>query len=316
MDENKVLSFMNRIEQQRADAQAEQQFHQSLDYKYRVLDKEKERGKNLCIARIFEKFYRDSVPLKDSYKCAYGNELNCDMDNYAKSRGYDDLSYFVNEARNRGSKAAARILESVERIVDAYYEDVECDIVNIDNPDKFVFKMDDSTEEQLDAASKDMELDDLSNIISDNVKQTALSEISRAKAEKEKCKEVEAELANDLNIQSEAAIDRELALRGINDRTEIFQPSIFEGIMIGKMSHYSTLQESGMLTPTYLYDVMDDYGIVTESNDDIHYASPEELAFVEAVREYTCLSISKALKLESFDSLSKLREMAYDYAAG
>ena len=43
------------------------------------------------------------------------------------------------------------------------------------------------------------------------------------------------------------------------------------------------------------------------------FASPEELAFIESVKEYTALSILKALKLESFDKY-RVNDLAQEYA--
>ena len=55
------------------------------------------------------------------------------------------------------------------------------------------------------------------------------------------------------------------------------------------------------------------YG-VTESTMD-RFATPEEIAFVESVREYTLINIAKSLKLEScFSNLSQIRELAMEYA--
>ena len=317
MNEDKVLNFMNSIDQQNSSMKADQAFKQSLDYKYRVLNQEKDKARAECLSRIFEKFYRSAVPLNDEYKCAYNSELNNDMPDFAKSRGAEDLAYYVGEAKKRGSKAATRIMESVNQIVNAYFEDVEMNINKVDDPEKMVFKMDDATEERIDAVSRDMEMDDLASVIHDNVKATALSEISRAKAEKEASKKVEEELANDMNVTSESAIDFALQLRGYTDK-KIFQPSLFEGIMLGKLSRNAMLCESGLQTPVYLYNTLDMYGFTaTESaSDDVHYATPEELSFVESVREYTCLSIAKALGLENFNNLSMIREMAQKYAAG
>ena len=90
---------------------------------------------------------------------------------------------------------------------------------------------------------------------------------------------------------------------------KFYQPSLFESVMINKMNHVAS--ESAM--STYLYDTLDMYG-VTESTMD-RFATPEEIAFVESVREYTLINIAKSLKLEScFSNLSQIRELAMEYA--
>ena len=167
--------------------------------------------------------------------------------------------------------------------------------------------MDDNIEKKIDITTQDLELDDLSQIIANNVKSTAAAEITRAKREKDNAKALESELANDLSITSESAIDFALELRGLKDK-QVFQPSLFEGIMIGKLDQLSLMAES--VNSVYLYNALADYGM----SDNNSFASPEEIAFVESVREYTLLNMSKALKLENF-TLSTIREMAQDYAS-
>ena len=93
------------------------------------------------------------------------------------------------------------------------------------------------------------------------------------------------------------------------NKRKFYQPSLFEGVMINKMN--SVTAESA--ASTYLYDTLEDYG-VTENTVD-KFATPEEIAFVESVREYTLLNIAKSLKLEScFGNLSSIRELAMEYA--
>ena len=168
--------------------------------------------------------------------------------------------------------------------------------------------MDDDTEQKLNVINRDLELDDLSQIISDNVRVTAASEIARAKAEKEKIKEVERELSDNLSVNNESAIETELELRGMSKK-KFFQPSLFEGIMINKLNNVTAESASS----TYLYDTLEMYGM-TESTVD-KFATPEEIAFTESVREYTLLNIVKSLKLENcFNNLQNIRDLATEYA--
>ncbi len=305
MNESKVLNFIDQIESERQQKTQDNTLINSMEYKYKCLDKAKEDCKKQCLAKIFEKFYRDSIPLNDEYKNACSDDIKSDIPGFVKSRGYDDLVYYVGEAMRRGSKAASRIMESVKSIVNEAFKDKEMNISDYQASD-LVFKMDDSTEKKIDIATQNLELDDLSKIISDNVKSTAVAEIKRAKREKDEAKALEAELANDLSVNDETTLEFALELRGFKDK-KIFQPSLFEGIMIGKLEKASVLIESGA-NSVYLYNALTPYGIDNQS-----FATAEEVAFVESVREYTLLNIAKALKLENFN-LAMIREMAQDYA--
>ena len=309
MNEEKIFNFIDTIEKERQNELADERFKTSDVYKRRIIDSAKENAANTCLSKIFEKFYIDAVPLNDDYKCAYHDGLCNDVHKFASDRtDGKTLSYYVGEAIKSGSVPAKRIMESVTKIVDEYYADKEANLGDINTEDDLVFKMDDDTEEKLNVINRDLELDDLSQIISDNVRVTAASEIARAKAEKEKIKEVERELSDNLSVNNESAIETELELRGMSKK-KFFQPSLFEGIMINKLNNVTAESASS----TYLYDTLEMYGM-TESTVD-KFATPEEIAFTESVREYTLLNIIKSLKLENcFNNLQNIRDLATEYA--
>ena len=306
MNENKVLSFIDQIEADRRQKIQDTELTNSMDYKYKCLNKAKDECKQACLSKIFEKFYRNSIPLNDEYKSAYADSIKADIPGFVKSRGHDDLVYYVGEAMKRGSKAACRIMESVQSIVDESFKEKEMNIKDYQASD-LVFKMDDELAKRIDVVSQDLELDDLSSIIADNVKTTAAAEIKRAKREKDEAKALEKELADDINVTSESAIDFALELRGMKEN-KIFQPSLFEGIMINKLENAYVTVESGA-SQVYLYNALSEYGM--PQNDS--FATPEEIAFVESVREYTLLNIAKALRLEEFN-ISSIKELAQEYA--
>lgn len=308
MDAQKVFGYMDSLKAKDEAITQDENFKNSMDYKYNCLGKAKDDAYNQCLSRVFEKFYLNAIPLNDEYKTAYNAELKNDIDAFAKDRNSTDLAYYVNEAMKRGSVPAKQISESVTKLVDETFKDRELNIKNV-KPEELVFKMDDATDKKIDLISQNLELDDLASIISDNVKNTAASEIMRAKREKDNSKQLEKELSDDLNIQNESAIDFALEFKGINQKG-FYQPSLFEGIMVGKINHASVMKESGELDGRFMYNVMDEYGLQREDNE---YATVESEAFVESVREYTLLNISKALKLEPY-TLPKVREMAQEYA--
>jgi hypothetical protein len=279
MNEERVFNFIDTIEKERQNELSDERFKTSDVYKRRIIDSAKENAANTCLSKIFEKFYIDAVPLNDDYKCAYHDGLCNDIHKFASDRtDGKTLSYYVGEAIKSGSVPAKRIMESVTKIVDEYYADKEANFGDINTEDDLVFKMDDDTE------------------------------IARAKSEKEKIKEVERELSDNLSVNNESAIETELELRGMSKK-KFFQPSLFEGIMINKLNNVTAESASS----TYLYDTLEMYGM-TESTVD-KFATPEEIAFTESVREYTLLNIIKSLKLENcFNNLQNIRDLATEYA--
>ena len=308
MNNTKVLNFIDELEQKRRNEVDNNRFKDSISYKYNCLNNAKKDGVEECLSKSFEKFYLDAIPLNDEYKTANHDDLCNDVHDFIKKNGAKSMTYYVGEARKK-SPVMKKLYESVEKLVDDKFKEKE-EKINETKPElDLVFKMDGETEKKIDVINQDLELDDIAKVISDNVRNTAMSEINRAKEEKENMKQIETDLANDVNVKSEAAIERELSLRGINQKA-VFQPSLFEGIMIGKMNKLSYTTES--TDDVYLYNAMKDYtGAFYEGGDS---ATPEEIAFVESVRELTLLSMERALKIKKY-SLQDIKNLANEYAS-
>ena len=306
---NKVFNFLDKVKAIKDQEVQDQEFQNSYDYKLKCLDKEEKHAKDACLNMVFTKMYKDALPLNDDYKQAHNDDLDCEMRDFIKYRCPEGAEYYVKEAIKKGSKVCKRIMESVEKLVDSAYEDRA---KNLDeyNVKDLVFSSDDDMQRQINVVNKDLELDDISKIIKDSVKTSAASEILRAKKEKEDIKQLEADLANDMNIKNEEDIQEAMELRGYGQKTN-FQPTLFQGIMIGNMNKYTKMEESGSLESDYIYNTLEEYGYTESSGEES--ASKEELAFVETVKEYTKLSIVKALKLEKF-SLNDINELANEYA--
>ena len=308
MENTKVLNFIDELEQERRNEVDNNRFKDSISYKYNCLNNAKKDGVEECLSKSFEKFYLDAIPLNDEYKTANHDDLCNDVHDFIKKNGAKSMTYYVGEARKK-SPVMKKLYESVEKLVDDKFKEKE-EKINETKPElDLVFKMDGETEKKIDVINQDLELDDIAKVISDNVRNTAMSEINRAKEEKENMKQIETDLANDINVKSEAAIERELSLRGINQKA-VFQPSLFEGIMIGKMNKLSYTTES--TDDVYLYNAMKDYtGAFYEGGES---ATAEEIAFVESVRELTLLSMERALKIKKY-SLQDIKNLANEYAS-
>jgi hypothetical protein len=165
----------------------------------------------------------------------------------------------------------------------------------------------------LDVIGRDLSTSEIAQRVKDNVKTTALSEISRAKKEKEDIKNIEAELANDINVDTPAKVQESEEFYGINQVRD-YVPTLFGGIMINKLNKISPVYESGEMQNVYTYDALAEYGIHSPVNDDgSAYATEGELAFIESVKEYTALSVLKALKMENFDKY-RVADLAQEYA--
>lgn len=306
--ERTVLDFMDRVKQKRRDEQKENEFKQSSTYKLRELDKQEKKARCDCANMVFAKLYRDAVPLSDDYKVAHKDDLDNEIREFISARApQGDIEYYVREAIKKGSKPAKDIQESVDRIVNNFYAEKAMDI-NKWNVEDLVFRTGEDTQQKINAITQDLALDDVTQIIRDNVKSSAISEITRAKKEKQEIEELENELSNDMKVKTEEAIDYRLALAGLTER-KVFNPSLFQGIMIGKVNQLTEMQESGTLGSDFLYNTLEDYGMMESTQE----PSIEERAFVESVKELTKIQLIKTLCMERF-KLQDIRDMASEYA--
>ena len=135
--------------------------------------------------------------------------------------------------------------------------------------------------------------------------------IPLAKMAKEELKQLENSLANDVNVNTPAAVESALEFQDKNQPKD-YVPTLFEAVMINKVNELTAKYENAEFDKVYLYGALDEYK--TEKQEDgIKFASLDELAFIEAVKEYTALSMLKALKFESFNKY-EIQDMAQAYA--
>ncbi len=306
--EQKVINFMDKVREAKEQEARDQAFQNSTDYKLKCLDREQDNAKGVCLDMIFSSIYKNALPLNDDYKVAHGDDLDAEMKDFINARSPKGMVYYVKEGIRKGSPAAKKIMDATDKIVQDDYNNKAMNVENLSAED-MMFRANDETIKKIDAVSNDMDLPDLSQAIKDNVKMAAMSEIKRAKEEKENIKNLEKQLSQDMSVTTHAAIESALELHGITEKKN-FNPTLFQGIMIGNVNKYQVLKESGLLKPQCVYGTLDEFGFTesVEATDSV-----EVIAFIESVKELTKLSIVKALKLERFDPRT-ITEMANDYA--
>ncbi len=322
--ENKVLSFMEAVENEMLMKEEEDSFRNTVDYKLKALDKCEQDAKDFCYDKFFCKLYKDAVPLSDDYVNSHSEDLDSAFRDFMNTRCPKGIEFYVKEAIRKKNPAAKRIFEAIEDIVNDTYKDTAMNIEDI-SPDELVFKSQlgdvnksndpsspDGKEHEiykkLDVMGSDMGTDQISEVIKKNVGDTVKAEINAAKEKKEEMKRIEKELADDINITTEESVNNALALRDIGLEKD-YVPSLFNSIMINKLNKLQPRYESGEFTAERIYDAIDMY---TESAS-IETPKLEELALIESVKEYTALSVLKALKLESFDKYH-VNDLAIEYA--
>ena len=287
--ENKMLNFIDEVDKYKQSTMAENKWKQSQKFKLKEISKQKENAKGLCFNKIFCKIYKDALPLEDDYKYDHSEELDNEICDFLQKKNDKGITFYMKEMIDKGSEPIKRMVESVNSFIDDLYYEAEMDVDNFSIDDSEFDPNSEENSKQLDEISRNMEFDEISAIIKDNVKRTTMNEIQKAKDEKENLTQLENELKNNPDITSESAINRELAKRGYLGEKKVYQPSLFNGIMINKSN------------------------IIKESCPDMDVDHRQKLTFVESVKEYTKLSILNAFKMDSFTP-SRVRRLADDYA--
>ena len=304
--EIRLLDFMDNIEDEENNKKINDDFKQSDDYKLRMIDKSRDMAKKEYLTDVLTNTYRDAIPLNDEYKVAYKDDIDKCFKDFLNERCPQGVEYYIKEAIKKKSGFAKKVLESVNNVVDRKYDNIALHLEDADEDD-VVFNNDKDDQKKVNVVGRELNNDEVSNIVKDNVKQTAVSEIQRAKEEKEKLQAVEDELANDVKMNNPQQVEEAMQLRGLGVRD--YTPSLFNGIMISNMNKFQAKMEAGEELPTHTFEALSDYPMNSNNGN----PTIQELAFIETVKDYTKYAILKALRLESFDKY-KIGSIAQYYA--
>ena len=377
--EDKVTSFMDKINQKKQAVDDFDSLSNSVDGKLRRIEREKEIARKACVDDLLNRCYKQSLPLGDEYKRMEDEPLSNDFSTYIMNRKSPvGVLYYVKEAIRKGSPFAKRMMEKVDQLVDDEYRDKE---INVDTvaPEDLVFKMTDEIHKKIDNIGDDLSLEEISDKIKDNVKNTAIAEINRAKQEKQDLKKLEEEMMADPALNTQTAVESALELYNIkNERSSFYEPeSVFMAMLVGKTNKLMKEAANNELFEEPLYDALtyikeskidvnrlidaqtrvldrisnkiDKYiekhgesdpeldkeydkeqdrmeklckmrrdGVTEVDTNDLKTESTNFLsdkAFLEAVKEYTCLNMLHTLGLEKFNARD-LSAMKMEYVKG
>lgn len=303
--EIRLLDFIDNIENEERNKKAESDFKNSDTYKLRMIDKSRDEAKKEYLTKVLSDTYRDAIPLNDEYKVAYKDDIDKCFRDFLNERCPQGVEYYIKEAIKKNSGFAKKVLEAVNHLVDEKYNKLSLKLEEVTDED-LVFNNDKDEQKKVNVVGRELNTDEVASIVKDNVKQTAVSEIQRAKEEKEKLQAVEDELANDVKMNTPQKVEEAMRLKGLGQG--YYKPSLFNGIMISNMNKIQAKMESGDNCEYSTYDALKDYPMTLNES-----TTPQELAFIESVKEYTGYALVKALKLESFD-MYKIDNLAQSYA--
>lgn len=302
---DRVFAFMESIERDRIMAVQDDKFNNSYKMKMMKLNEEKEKCRKYCINSILTSMYKDALPISNDYKVVYGDELKDDIVSFITDNPMKKDYYVTDNYEN--SPIMKSLNEKVKHLTEKMFEELE---TNMDetNPDDIKFEPTSELDNSLQKITDDMGVDDVSNVIANNVQIVAKDEIERAKKEKETRADIEKQLANDLSITTKESVDHYLALHDLNTKKD-FNPRLFQGIMIGKTKKIAESANNGTHSGKYLFNALESYSSHDTSD---HVSTIMEEALLESIKDFTKLSMLKALKLEKLNKYDTSR-LAFEY---
>lgn len=232
MEPTKVVNFIDEVNQQMRLKNEIQDAQNSPAAKERRLNQTKDDAVNTCMNSILSKVCNSSLPDINGRTPDVTDLDKIVADYISRRTGGENADFYVKEAIKKNKKCCAMkaVRESVCKMISEMYMDKTVHPEKLEEKD-FGFEITPEVDEKLDQIIKDNNLDDLSEVIKDNVREDAVSEVEAAKKEKEDRKQLEEELAQNPDITTEAALNTELKRRQINENV-LYTPSLFNAVMI------------------------------------------------------------------------------------
>lgn len=277
-----LMAFISTLQKREAERVDMERLKHDPIIKRRQIEKEGEKCRNACIGHMLGNMYMDSLPLDDEYKNNHNVELRDSFDTYLAKKG-GPVAYVKGACEN--AKSGSAILRKVLETADAEVLDYKSKMgfgVDSKSVDDIKFSIDDSLNQRLDRVTSEVDFNEISQAIRDNVTKAAVAEIERAKKEAEAQQELEDALAKNTEVTSEAAVKD--MIEEVPDWK--YEPSLFEAIMINRRN------------------ARDSESLTKDEFDEV---------FGESVQEYTKLSLSQALGLEKLN-MYDTKKLAREYA--
>lgn len=237
---NSTIGFMDELDKQREKESGMAAMRNTPEVKRRLIEREKEHGKEDCLKYILGKVYCDSIPDNVALPT---KDLDKEVSDFVAKRtdGKDCLFYVKEAIKKENNPILKNIYESVNALVNQKYFESEMNLDKV-NPDELGFVRTPELKESLDKVIKDNDLDGLAEVIKDNVKTSVSTEIEAAKKEKDSRMQLEDELANRADVTTPTDVNTALESANLFKGTTLYQPSLFEGIMINKFAGVNNAQ--------------------------------------------------------------------------
>ena len=275
-----ILGISENIKKAADDQKSNDLFRSTAQYKFKAIEKERNKCANACALQILGTIYVKSLPLDQDYKELHDAELRDDLGRYINDKNPNGAYYYVKDSYQANPRATLlqRVITETDAVANDFakrmYLDPEI------SGDDVQFVMDDSIKNKL--SEKESSYEMLCNTIKTQVQDTALAEIDAAKKSEQEKQDIEDSLMNNPDIDTEAKLESALSMI----QPKVHQPSLFEAILYSKTS------------------------AVKESVGEVDYKT--ELG--ETIKEYTKIALENAMGIEKY-TIQKTKDLIYKYLA-
>lgn len=272
----KVSNFMNQLDKAESFSKQRDALKNSSEYKLRRIDATQKALTNNIVEEVIVDLYGKSV--KDTSYDGSLHDLRQELDEFmAKQNTGKDAVWYVQEAIKKNGKdcIASQIYETASNISKKFADDKRKQVSEI-NIDNLEYEADKEVWNNINDISSNMDFDEVSNSIRQNVADTIQKEVERVNNENDFNDKLQSDLENNEDVNTESAIDKAVS-KAYAKMPKVYQPSLMEAIMTSKLRENENC------------DVM-----------------------TESARELTMHYIMKALKLQNYD-IYNVRKMTNDY---
>ena len=284
MADNRVLSFIDQVNAEREAQAKRDQFQASPIYKNQIKNDAMSNAKRDCYEYIFKDFYKNSMPLSDSYKCCNDGKIEDQMKDFInRQTANQGIDVYMRDACTK-NPTIKKMVESVDRFVKHCFEDVNVDNmpngISIEDLD---WNFDDEKKAKVKEIANDANLDQVAKYVAKNVQSAIEYEKQNAKEKKKETEDLEFKLSEKPDVKTEDAVNDYLHKNNIvnESRIGVYQPRLFESVIMACATRNDDMEES----------------------------------FNEAVGEYTLLNMNKALRVGDY-TIESVNNLAKRYASG
>lgn len=228
-----MSAFLSDLTARKTSREATASYKRSRGYRSGIVREKIDECARNAAEKVFCSIYNNAIPLDSTHRAVYEADLNSALFKHVQESGANDVYDYLRSKASKGSIPAKTICENANKyaneMLSRYYVEEDEDPEELDTT-----KDSDNVTTIADRITADMSADQVSAAIEANVRAAIQKEMEISVEEDRKLAELEEQLSKDETVKEEADIEMALYRAGY-PKNKIYQPSLFTGIMLGKV---------------------------------------------------------------------------------